>query len=233
MKKLLLVGNWKSNKDVTESVTWLSSFFPKLQAVRGTMGESMVVVCAPFSDLYPMKKTLDDYCVDPSHANLPFMLGAQDVSPFVEGAYTGEVSARMLKELVDWVIIGHSERRKFLHENDEELFKEVIQAKSAGLRVLYCVPNLETAVPPGVDAIGYEPVWAIGTGKADTPENANQTLTNIKSKTGVSVVLYGGSVTADNVATYAAQPAIDGVLVGGASLDPDKFLTLVTKAIGT
>ena len=106
----------------------------------------------------------------------------------------------------------------------------VEKAKAAGLRIIYCVQDDSTAVPKGVDVIAYEPVWAIGTGKTDTPENANSVVSSIKVKTGATTVIYGGSITADNVALFTAQPAIDGVLPGGASLDPLKYARLITQA---
>jgi triosephosphate isomerase (TIM) len=108
----------------------------------------------------------------------------------------------------------------------------VKQAKDNGLKVIYCVPDDQTKVAPGVDVIGYEPLWAIGTGKTDSPENANQVIANIKKASGVTQAVYGGSVTAENVAAFMAQPEIDGALVGGASLDPQKFFNLITKAAG-
>jgi triosephosphate isomerase len=159
-----------------------------------------------------------------------FALGAQDVSAFGDGAYTGEVSARQIKELADWVIIGHSERRKYFSETDELLAKKEEQAKSAGLKIIYCVPNDSTDIPKGVDVVAYEPVWAIGTGKSDTPENANAVIATIKATSQVPVVLYGGSVTAANVASFVGQPSIDGVLAGGASLDPVTFSDLIGNA---
>lgn len=223
MKHLYIVGNWKSNKTVSETEAWFKDFAPKILAIKDKLATVTPVVCGPFSDLLSMKKFVDEL-------GLPVELGAQDVSPFPEGAYTGEVSARMLKELVQWVIIGHSERRKFLHESDEELANETKQAKAAGLHVIYCVPDDATVIPSEADVVGYEPVWAIGTGKTDTPENANTVIHSIKTKTGQTKAVYGGSVAPDNVAAFAAQPDIDGVLVGGASLDASKFTDLIVRA---
>ncbi len=207
MKNVLVVGNWKSNKTNAEAKDWLAKF-------SGTYHN--VVLCVPFT-LLPIIKG-------------PFQLGAQDVSPFDEGAYTGEVSARQIKEFADWVIIGHSERRKLFGESDDVLARKVTLAKSAGLKVIYCVPDAGTGVPMGVDVVAYEPVWAIGTGKTDSPQGAGQVITDIKAKTQVGSVIYGGSVTPDNVASFVREPAIDGVLPGGASLDPIKFSDLITNA---
>ena len=216
MNKLLIVGNWKSNKGIAEAHDWLEKFKVKWE-------NATVVLCVPFTLLYPLKQEID-------RGNLPILLGAQDISPFPDGAYTGEVSARQTKELADWVIIGHSERRHHFGETDEVLAQKVGQAKSAGLHIIYCVPDKETTIPPGVDAVAYEPVWAIGTGKSDTPENAGEVIREIKVKTNIAEVIYGGSVIQENVASFVSQESIDGVLPGGASLDPEKFANLIKNA---
>ena len=216
MKKLLIVGNWKSNKGIAEAHDWLEKCKVKWESAT-------VVLCVPFTLLYPLKQEID-------RLQIPLALGAQDVSPFPDGAYTGEVSARQIKEFADWVIIGHSERRKYFSETDEILIQKVDQAKSAGLHIIYCVPDKETTIPSGVDTVAYEPVWAIGTGKSDTPENAGEVIREIKVKSNITVVIYGGSVTQENVASFVSQEAIDGVLPGGASLDPEKFANLIKNA---
>jgi triosephosphate isomerase len=208
MKPPLIVGNWKSNKTVVEAETWRGKF---------ENVQKNVVLCVGYTLLGVMKGG-------------PYELGAQDVSPFGAGAYTGEVSAAQVKEFADWVIIGHSERRKYFGETDELLAKKVLMAKEAGLKIIYCVQDEKTIVPTGVDVVAYEPVWAIGTGKSDTPENANSVITTIKAKSQVATVIYGGSVTPVNVASFTAQPAIDGVLPGGASLDPETFAALIANA---
>lgn len=223
MKQLIIAGNWKSNKTIAEAGMWMKAFAPHILSAKDTIKETIPLVCAPFLDLSVMNSIKKELA-------LPVEIGAQDVSPFPEGAYTGEVSARMLKETCSWVIIGHSERRKLLGEKEDELFLETKQAKAAGLKVIYCVSDELMAIPPDVDVIGYEPTWAIGTGKTDTPENANKTVQKFKDKTGIHLAVYGGSITADNVAEFVKQPAIDGVLVGGASLDPEKFFTLIVNA---
>ncbi len=210
MKPLIIAGNWKSNKTASESEIWLQNF--RIERTNVT-----VILCVPFTLLSVMKKG-------------SFSLGAQDISPFEEGAYTGEISGKMIKEFADWVIIGHSERRKYFGETDDLLAKKAERAKSAGLKIIYCVPDDTTRIPAGVDVVAYEPVWAIGSGKSETPENANSVIVSIKAKSQVSMAIYGGSVTAENVAAFTVQPAIDGVLPGGASLDPEKFAALIRNA---
>lgn len=213
MKKLFIAGNWKSNKTSEEARSWA-------EQVRILESDATIVVCVPFTLLPLMKSDA-------------FKLAAQDISPFPEGAYTGEVSARQIKEFADWVIIGHSERRKYFGETDEILFKKVEMAKSAGLQVIYCVPDDKTSVPTNVDVVVYEPVWAIGTGKTDTPDNANAVVASIKSKTNVKICIYGGSVTSENIKSFVTTKFIDGVLPGGASLDPGKFSLLIKEAISS
>lgn len=182
-----------------------------------------IVLCVPFTLLYPLKLEIEKF-------TLPLELGAQDVSPFPDGAYTGEVSARQIKELCDWVIIGHSERRQHFAETDAMLAQKVLRAKEAGLRVIFCVPDDAHAAPAGVDVVAYEPVWAIGTGRSETPERASSVITRIKENAHSATALYGGSVTADTVASFLSQQAIDGVLVGGVSLDAQAFSRLITNA---
>lgn len=223
MKRLLIAGNWKSNKTIAEAVDWLQQFDVTCKTSNVEWKNTTVVLCVPFTLLYLMKQEIN-------RLKLPIELGAQDVSPFIDGAYTGEVSARQLKEFVQWVIIGHSERRKYFGETDEILTQKVFQAIVMGLGVIYCVPDDATIVPDGVKVLAYEPVWAIGTGKSDTPENAGEVIMKIKEKTHVSAMIYGGSVTPDNVASFVAVQAIDGILPGGASLDAEKFASLVGKA---
>lgn len=220
MKPLVIAGNWKSNKTTADALRWLQDFKNHMESIPTYI---TVVLCVPFTLLYTVKEAIHEY-------SLPLVLGAQNVSPFPDGAQTGEESARMVRDLAEWVIIGHSERRKNFGETDEILRQKVEQAKNVGLKIIYCVPNDSTVIPKNVDVVAYEPVWAIGTGKSDTPENANAVITNIKANSQVPTVIYGGSVTAANVASFVSQPSIDGVLPGGASLDPEAFADLITKA---
>jgi triosephosphate isomerase len=220
MKPLMIAGNWKSNKTTAEALRWLQDFKDHIGSIPTHI---TIILCVPFTLLYAVKEKIQEY-------SLPLVLGAQNVSPFPDGAQTGEESARMVRDLADWVIIGHSERRKNFGETDEILAKKVEQACLAGLKVIYCVPDDKTPIPGHVDVVAYEPVWAIGTGESDTPENANSVITHIKAKSQVPMVIYGGSVTAENVASFVGQSAIDGVLPGGASLDPEKFAALISSA---
>lgn len=212
MKPITIVGNWKSNKTVAEADRWLGSF-----EVPAT--ENIIILAAPFTLLRFLHERKS-----------PLKLGAQDVSRFAQGAYTGEINAKQLKELVDWVIIGHSERRANFGETGDILKQKVLQAKSAGLRVIFCVSDQSETVPGDVDVVAYEPVAAIGTGQSESPEQANQIIRALKEKSNIPVGLYGGSVTPENVASFIREPSIDGVLVGGVSLDASKFVELIQNA---
>lgn len=222
MKSLFIVGNWKSNKTIQETRQWLSEAHAESSQFKDHLSDMTVIICGAATVLGTLKQSMAEF-------QLPFSVGAQNVSMFDDGAYTGEVSARMLSEVVQWVIVGHSERRVHQQEADDQLSKKAQKAKEAGLRVIYCVPDAITMVPDAVDVIAYEPTWAIGTGKADTPENANEVCAQIKSRHNVPV-LYGGSVTDENVASFVGKTHIDGVLAGGVSLDFAKFLRLLRAA---
>lgn len=219
MKSLFIAGNWKSNKTLFEAENWLNKF-KTFSADTVKFEDKTIVICAPFTLLSLLKDKVKSL-------NLPLSLAAQNISPFDSGAYTGEVNAVQIKELADWVVIGHSERRKYFNETDELLQKKVDQSKSAGLKIIYCVPDDKSVVPQSVDVIAYEPVWAIGTGKADTPENAGSVISKIKANFQVKTIIYGGSVTPENVKSFTDMPSIDGVLPGGASLDAEKFWNLI------
>jgi triosephosphate isomerase len=159
--------------------------------------------------------------------NINVETGVQDVSKYEEGAHTGEVSAKTAAEFAKYSIIGHSERRAN-GESDNDVKKKTEQALKFGIIPIVCVVNENVPVPEGVMIVAYEPVEAIGTGHPDTPENADRVALLLKSShSGIKKVLYGGSVTADNVDKFVKMENIDGVLVGGASLDPEHFLGII------
>lgn len=212
------------------------------------------VICAPFTALPALGEVL---------AGTDIALGAQNVHFEEQGAFTGEISPAMLKEIgVQYVIIGHSERRQYFNETDETVNKKVVAAIKAELVPIVCVgESLEQreagetshvvrtqteAALTGLEGaqvadiiIAYEPIWAIGTGKSSTAEDANETIAIIRSVIGEQFgqeiagqvrIQYGGSVKPENIASYMAQPDIDGALVGGASLVADSYLQLVGGA---
>jgi len=223
MKKLFLIANWKSNKTLKESEKWLHDFKEKLSSENFDFGNKEIIICPSFTALEHV-----NYCL--KNLNLPIQVGAQDISPFETGAYTGEVNGEQLKELVSYVIIGHSERRDKFKEEYGMLEKKVEMANKYGIKPIFCVQESMTPVPKGVEIIAYEPPTAIGTGNPDTPENAERVAKAIEGKTGIATILYGGSVIPANINSFTNMPSIKGALVGGGSLDPFEFLQIVKNA---
>lgn len=214
MKKPFFVANWKSNMTSETATSWIQDF-------RFTNQERKeVVVCSSFT-LLPILKSLI------MNHNSSIKLGAQNISPFDEGSYTGEVNGKQIKEYGEFVLIGHSERRNNFNETDEVLSQKVAMAKKYGLDVIFCIQDENTPIPTGITIVAYEPVFAIGTGKPDTPENANEIAGSVKSKSHVLTVLYGGSVTSENAKQFLSMQNIDGILVGKASLDASEFKKIV------
>lgn len=219
MKRNIIVANWKSNKTESEAKTWLDRF-----KISGQEFASKEVIICPPSTLLSLISS------EAKNRELKVKVGAQDISPFGEGAYTGAINGRQIKELASYVIIGHSERRKNFGETDEMLFDKFKLAKENGLNVIYCVQGKNTRIPANVDIVAYEPIDAIGTGHPDTPGNANDVAVYFKTNYKVPCVLYGGSVTSLNVNNFTQMPDIDGVLIGRASLDAKEFYTIIKNA---
>ncbi|MBI5614303.1 triosephosphate isomerase [Candidatus Gottesmanbacteria bacterium] len=218
MKRPLIVGNWKSNKTSTEMLSWIDEAVKQKEFINIFPGQ--MIICPPFP-------YLDLFSREILKHKLRIGIGAQDISPFELGAFTGEVAAEHVKEYASFVIIGHTERRKYFLESDELLSKKVAQAKRVGLSVIYCVNDEDMFIPDGVDVFSYEQTWAIGSGKPDTPEHAALVIENLKKLHPTVLSLYGGSVTKDNVSSYMSENCIDGVLLGGASLKFDSFFSLL------
>lgn len=218
-KNLWVIANWKSNKNISEALEWVSIVGPKLPK----QDSLKIVVCPTFVCLEEVKKAV-------LVGNFPLMVGSQDLSPFSEGSYTGEEVAKILKDFVDLAILGHSERRKNFSETDEMVAQKTKQALENGITPLICVQGKETPVPEGCKLVAYEPIFAIGTGNPDTPENAGSVALKLKQKHGEDLeVLYGGSVTSENVKSFINQENISGVLIGRASLDAEEFIKIVKE----
>ncbi len=219
MKQLLIVANWKSNKTLQEA----SIFIEKFQVVYEPREDAKVIICPPFISVELMSRLVRNDAIAAE-------IGVQNISPFEDGAYTGEVSAHQAAEFAKFAIIGHSERRTNFGEDDDLLSKKVSIATSFGLIPIFCVQNENTFIPDGVKVVAYEPPSAIGTGQADTPESAEHVALIIKEKHGeVAQVLYGGSVVPENVSGFTKMEHISGVLIGGASLDPDRFSSIIKQ----
>ena len=224
MKQLLIVANWKENVvETTEWVDVLDLYLPLIPT-----DEKKVVICPPFTLLFEVKENIDA-------RNLHIAVGSQTISEFASGAHTGEESGDMLKELVTYVIIGHSERRK-MGETNEMVNEKIARAVEHGLIPIICVSNKEQThaiqIPEQTKQafVAFEPLDAIGTGKPENPEEANIVAGNIKRNVPNVRVLYGGSVNAENVHSFTSQELIDGVLVGGASLDPKAFSAIIQNS---
>ena len=246
MRKPVIAGNWKMNMTPSEAKALVSELLPLVKDAK-----CEVVVCPPFVDLADVKPLLEGTNVK---------LGAQNVHWAEKGAFTGEVSATMLKEIgVEYAIIGHSERRQYFGETDETVNKRAKAALAAGLIPIICVgeslaqrENGETdalvtaqvnLALDGISAaeveklvIAYEPIWAIGTGKTATKEQANETISVIReavralygASTAEAVrIQYGGSMNAANATELMSMPEIDGGLIGGASLKAADFSKVV------
>ncbi len=220
MKKLFFIANWKSHKVTQEVEEWFREFPRHIGQLKA---DQEVIVCPPFPLLHPSRKG--------ALTHAPFVkIGAQDISRFTEGAYTGDVSGRLVKDQADYVIIGHSERRKYFHETDEILSQKVLMAQANMLTPIFCVSDKQEKIPKGVTIVAYEPLDAIGSGKPAEPEEVEEIARWIKEKNDVSYILYGGSVAPMNISYYTSLPSINGVLVGGASLDPQEFAQLIQHA---
>ena len=242
-----IAGNWKMNKTVGEALDLIRELKTAISGVK----EVEVAVAPPFTALYAVRKELEGSSI---------RLAAQTLYWEEKGAFTGEISPLMLKEVgCEYVIIGHSERRHFFGESDETVNRRIKAALAQGLKVIFCIGEtlrerengktfllIERQIEGGLKGLGdkelrnmaiaYEPVWAIGTGKTATPEQAEEVHRFIRGKVEklysreVSEeirIQYGGSVTSDNIKGLMSQPNIDGALVGGASLKAESFSKIV------
>ncbi len=247
----LVAGNWKMNKTAAEARDLVSAMSARLGAVSNVEK----VLCPPF---------LAIPAVAPMLEGSPIGVGAQNLYWEEKGAFTGEVAPGMVKEFCKYVIIGHSERRAYFGETDESVNKKLHAAMKAGLIPIVCVGETLQQYEAGTTAevvrrqisvglagvdsaaaakivVAYEPIWAIGTGKASSGENANHVHQDVirpalselfgAQNAQAIRILYGGSVTAANAAEFFAYPDIDGALVGGASLKPDEFVAITKAAV--
>ena len=248
-RKAIIAGNWKMNKTATEAAELIDALIP---AVKDAGCE--VVICVPFTDLVTaVAKT----------KGTNIHVGAENVHFEKSGAFTGEISADMLTDLgVEYVVVGHSERRQYFAETDETVNKRAKAALAGGLKPIICVGESLTQREQGVTeelirmqvkialngvtadelknvVIAYEPIWAIGTGKTATAEQAAEVCTSIRTTVrhlyGARIarsitIQYGGSMKPGNAAELLAQPDIDGGLIGGASLKPADFVEIINAA---
>ncbi len=221
MRKPLMAGNWKMNLHHLEAIRLVQKLAFALDVADYDAVE--VVVLPPYTDLRSVQTLVDG-------DRLLLRYGAQDLSPYPSGAYTGDVGGPMLAKLgCSYVVVGHSERRQYHHEDDGLVNAKAKAALAHGITPIVCVSGLEQ-VEGSLDGltsgyvVAYEPVWAIGTGQVATPEHAQEVCAAIRERVGADIrILYGGSVKAGNIAGLMAERDIDGALVGGASLDAEEF----------
>jgi triosephosphate isomerase len=254
MRTPIIAGNWKMNTTYDEAMDLIEELVDGLESREETEGLD-IVLCPPYLWLFPAAEYLED---------TGLLLGAQDCNALDRGAFTGEVSAAMLADQCSYVIVGHSERRTHFGETDEIVAKKAAAALRHGLRPIVCVGEglserdageTDAVIARQVDAVfadveagqvaecvvAYEPVWAIGSGRAADGEEANRVAALIRAtiagrfgaeRAAEVRVQYGGSVTDANVAEFIGQPEIDGALVGGASLKAEAFIHLCLIAAG-
>ena len=247
MRIPFIAGNWKMNTTVSEAAELVKEMRQGLDAIAGVEK----AVCPPFISLEAVRRIIEGSSIK---------LGAQNLYFEEKGAYTGEISPLMLADTCEFVIIGHSERRQYFGETGKVVNKKIQAALRVGLKPILCVGEkleeneagrTEKVIVEqlrsslfGIGAvddliIAYEPIWAIGTGRAATGEQANETISFIRHNVAKLYdediaqrmrVLYGGSVNAANAAEFLSQPEIDGALVGGASLKASEFVSIVQQA---
>jgi triosephosphate isomerase len=243
----LIAGNWKMNTTIDEAINLIKTMQPALHKIQGVEK----VLCPPFVSLVAARGIVRGSSVK---------LGAQNVYYEEKGAFTGEISPLMLAGLCEYVIVGHSERRQYFGETNEDIDKKVKAAIKHGLKPIFCVGETLEENEAGQTrevlgrqllassdrfyflsgcVIAYEPIWAIGTGKSASGDDANKTIGFIRQfisrqhGSGIANtvrILYGGSVTAANIAEFMRKSGIDGALVGGASLRADDFVSIVKQA---
>lgn len=245
----MIAGNWKMNTTLEEAVALVRELRGLAAGVEGVEGVE-ILVCPPFVSLSAVRRELDDSNIS---------VGAQNVHFAEKGAYTGEISPLMLADICDYVIIGHSERRQYFAEDGDIINRKIKAAREAGLKVILCVGEkleeneagrtrevLQAQIEESLAdvssdnlVIAYEPVWAIGTGKAATSGQANDTIGFIRARLATAYgdavaqgmrILYGGSMNAANAAELMAEPEIDGGLIGGASLKAGDFNSIIRAA---
>ena len=246
MRRALIAGNWKMNTTLPEAITLVKQMLKDLQNIDRIDR----VICPPFISLSDLHRILQGTSVG---------LGAQNMYYRDKGAFTGEISSLMLKDLCQYVILGHSERRQYFGETDAIVNEKVKAAFAAGLTPIMCIGEtleenesnktsnvLESQVKGGLKdimpsdklVVAYEPIWAIGTGKAATGPQAGKTIGFIRhilasiwsDSIAQSIrILYGGSVTGANISEFVKEPEIDGGLVGGASLKPADFIEIARQ----
>lgn len=232
MKKYI-IANWKSNKNPKEAILWLDEVHQNFPL--NSIDKLECSVCVPYIDIPYMYKKIKE--------NNKIKLGAQNISAFGDGPYTGEISGRLIEGLVSYVLVGHSERRKNYNENDQIVAEKTIRALESGITPIVCISEeveianwngfIDNKIDPNKKKaiiFAFEPLNAIGTGNAEDPLAANEFINGMKQKYSIEVMVYGGSVDQNNINLFLNQPSVSGILIGSASLSAEKFLKVIENA---
>lgn len=213
-----LIANWKAHKTIQEVDQWISELTRHdLSMVKNNL---QLIICPPYPFIHLVKERLKKFSF--------CSVGAQDVSYFGSGAYTGEVTAENLAQLVDYVLIGHSERRKYFDETATILFQKTSRAIQHNIKPIFCIRDRGDMIPSHVPFVAYEPVAAVGTGNNEPLENVLSVKKRLRldKKT---CFIYGGSVNIENISKYISSAEIDGLLVGAASLQTAHFFMMARQ----
>lgn len=211
----LVIANHKANKNWDETKEWVHEIGRETKHFKGT-----VILCPSSPFIAAAYEEINLH-------NFKIKLGVQDISRFEHGSHTGEVAASQIKDIVGYAIIGHSERRDALAEDDLILQQKVDNAQEADISAIYCIQNEDTPIAKNVRIVAYEPPFAIGTGNPDTIDNISRVAKKVKSDAPYTFI-YGGSVSSVNASKIAAIPGLDGLLVGATnSLNPYRFVEII------
>ena len=229
MKKYVL-ANWKSHKSLAEAEEWLATFCRQYRPDPAVE----VIIAPPAPYLFPLRQRLEEQNTAQLH------LAVQDLSPFPLGAYTGAIAAEMVRDLVEYALVGHSERRRYFHETNQEVANKISEAVAVGIKPVVYVDRSHAAAQIAAvsDAdqkeliIGYGPLEAIGMDIPQSPELAAEAVAHIHKLAPACPVLYGGSINATNAGQYMRIPGLAGLLVGHASLDPEEFSSICRQVSG-
>ncbi len=221
------IANWKANKNLKEALLWVDELKALLVESKKTLDaieaeEVKIIICPPYPLIIPISEALDKI--------KKIQFGSQDLSFYNAGAYTGEVAVRTLEGIVSYSIIGHSERRKYFKDSDASVDQKVQLANEHGIEPIVCVRDAHDLIPKGIKIVAYEPIEAIGSGANQPVEETLVMRHDLHIGRDVTF-LYGGSVNEQNASEYTKHNEIDGLLIGGASLDPESFYKIINSAL--
>ncbi len=219
--KTLFIANWKSHKTVGESLNFLKELKVSLSGID--LSEKEIIILPQFIALSECAKLSKE-------ESIPVSFGVQNISSFPDGPYTGEVSARQASEFAKYALLNHSERRKYSHETDDDLAKKYEEAVKV-LTPIVCVQRVDSFIPAGAKIVAFEPPSAIstfGVGKPETKEEVAKAFKAIREKTNATLI-YGGSVSAEDIKEYKGIEFLSGFLIGGASLEVKSFIDLLSQ----